>query len=96
MMRKRALVSKRWSGKLNTQGSQKELISRRTKLWCTKPQDYTLHCWKVTGTFMKAFRLPQRQLEPAKLFEQVISRSELNFRRATERTLQEMAGKRRN
>lgn len=48
-------------------------------------RDYTESNRKVVGRVMKVLRLPWRQLELAKLFEQVSSRSELNFRRVSEK-----------
>lgn len=48
---------------------------------------YTENGQRVVGMVMKVFRRPQRQLKLAKLLEQVISWSELNFRRASEKSV---------
>lgn len=72
----------------STWGNQSELICRRIKLMANGPtRDYTENNRKVVRRVMKILRLPWRQLELAKLFEQVSSRSELNFRRVNEKSV---------
>lgn len=76
----------RVEGGFSTWRNQNELICRRIKLTASRPtRDYTENGQKVVGRVVKVRRLPWRPLELAKLFEQLSSRSELNFRRASEK-----------
>lgn len=73
----------------STWRNQNELICRRIKLIASRPTWYYTenNSQKVVGRVVKVRRLPWRPLELAKLFEQVSSRSELNFRRASEKSV---------